>query len=158
MTKAIALSNQLTSRLLINLRTLSIFLYTTIIFFIAGRFLIWLPHPKKWPGITKIALYPICVVINYFFPVNLNLKTHVVPKTKVLFVSNHTTGFGLDAICMFAALYVNHGIFPRGLADRMHFLVPGWAHALWISGVFAGVFDVADEVMKSGQNLVVFPG
>lgn len=67
-------------------------------------------------------------------------------------------GFGIDAIAMVSAIYLQTGIYPRGLADRMHFLIPGWCHVLWLFGIFPGSFDNCDELMARGDAIMVFPG
>lgn len=75
-----------------------------------------------------------------------------------LYVGNHTLMGGLDAPLMVVGLYESTGVYLRSLADRLHFLVPGWRSMLTRYGSVEGSRANCGALMESGQNILVFPG
>lgn len=127
------------------------------------KLMIFVPHPLKWkasPWLARIAsilAWVVAKVILLVLPVKI-LAVNPPPRTQTLmFVSNHTVGFGIDSIILICAIYVKTGIYPRGLADRMHFKVPIWAHVLYMLGVFPAERCLVEEVMQEGVPVIVFP-
>jgi 1-acyl-sn-glycerol-3-phosphate acyltransferase len=75
-----------------------------------------------------------------------------------LYVGNHTIMGGLDAPLMLAGLYEHTGVYLRALADRAHFMVPGWRSQLTKFGTVLGSRENCAALMQSGANILVFPG
>jgi hypothetical protein len=85
-------------------------------------------------------------------------EEHIDPARPSLWVGNHTI-YGLIDISVFAAeIYQRHDIFLRGLADRNHFMVPGWRSTLTNLGAVLGTRENCRALMESGQHVLVFPG
>lgn len=55
-------------------------------------------------------------------------------------------------------LYSRRGIYFRGLADRVHMIVPGWKQFLEWFGAVKGTRAGCRELMESGQTILVYPG
>lgn len=85
-------------------------------------------------------------------------EEHVDPSRPSLWVGNHTI-YGLIDIPVFGAeLYLRHGIYLRGLADRNHFMVPGWRDTLAALGAVLGTRENCATLMEQGEQVLVFPG
>ena len=74
-----------------------------------------------------------------------------------LYVGNHTLTGVLD-VPHLAYVLRKHGIRPRGLGDRRHFLVPGWAQLLTAAGIVEGTREICSQLMEAGEHIVVYPG
>jgi len=75
-----------------------------------------------------------------------------------LFVGNHTLYGIMDVPLMLEHIYAKHGVLLRSLGDRGHFLVPVWRELLVNNGMVLGTPENCDELMESGQSILVFPG
>ncbi len=75
-----------------------------------------------------------------------------------LFVGNHTRYGVLDVPLLAQGIYLNTGIFPRGLADRLHYNIPYWRDTLGKSGVVIGSREMCSALMQAGESIMVFPG
>lgn len=94
---------------------------------------------------------------TYFAPKLFGLE-HVHPRKPALYVGNHSI-YGLIDLSLFGAeLYQQKGIYLRGLADRGHFLVPGWADLLTKLGAVIGSRDTCAQLMERKEHVLVFPG
>jgi len=83
---------------------------------------------------------------------------HVDPSRPTLFVGNHTLYAVQDIPHIQYELKRVHGIFPRTLSDRIHFLVPAWRDLLTAFGCVEGTRVNCRALMRAGQHLMVFPG
>ena len=83
---------------------------------------------------------------------------NVDPSCPALFVGNHTLYGVLDVPHLVYELYRVHGIFPRALGDRAHFVVPIWRDLLSGFGCVLGSRANCEALMRAGQNVLVFPG
>ena len=83
---------------------------------------------------------------------------NVDPSRPALFVGNHTLYGVLDVPHLAYELYRVHGIFPRALGDRAHFVVPIWRDLLSGFGCVLGSRANCEALMRAGQNVLVFPG
>jgi 1-acyl-sn-glycerol-3-phosphate acyltransferase len=93
----------------------------------------------------------------YFAPKLLGTE-HLDAETPTLWVGNHTI-YGLIDISVFATeLYLRHGIYLRGLADRNHFMVPGWRDTLVRLGAVLGTRENCAALMEEREHVLVFPG
>lgn len=93
----------------------------------------------------------------YFSPVYFGLD-NINPEKPHLFVGNHTIYGGMDIHFYWVALYKEKGICARGLGDHYHFLVPGWRTLLEKFGGVDGTAQNCADLMKKGENIIVFPG
>jgi 1-acyl-sn-glycerol-3-phosphate acyltransferase len=94
---------------------------------------------------------------TYFAPKVFGLE-HVHPRKPALYVGNHSI-YGLIDLSLFGAeLYQQKGIYLRGLADRGHFYVPGWADLLTKLGAVIGTRETCAQLMEHKEHIVVFPG
>jgi len=80
------------------------------------------------------------------------------PSCPTLFVGNHTLYGVQDVPHILYKLKRVHGIFPRTLADRAHFVVPVWRDLLTTFGCVNGTRENCTALMRAGQHLMVFPG
>jgi 1-acyl-sn-glycerol-3-phosphate acyltransferase len=79
------------------------------------------------------------------------------PDRGVLLVGNHTLLGLLDAPLLCAELW-DRGIGVRVLGNHAHFRLPRWRDLLLAAGVVPGTPAVAEELMRRGETLLVFPG
>ncbi len=93
----------------------------------------------------------------YFSPKYYGLD-HVSADRPTLFVANHTIYGLIDTALLAAELVLNKGIRFRGLADTLHFTVPGWSDFLRRGGAVIGTRENCDRLMEAGQHVLVFPG
>ena len=94
---------------------------------------------------------------TWFAPKLLGTE-HIDADTPALWVGNHTI-YGLLDISVFATeLYSDHGIYLRGLADRSHFLLPGWRETLVRLGAVLGTRENCSALMEEREQVLVFPG
>ncbi|MBJ8346736.1 lysophospholipid acyltransferase family protein [Antrihabitans sp. YC2-6] len=76
----------------------------------------------------------------------------------VLLVGNHSVLAFVDMPVMFLELERKTGRFPRGLADRLHFGIPGWRDLLTRMGAVEGTRDACREMLAAGEAVLVYPG
>jgi 1-acyl-sn-glycerol-3-phosphate acyltransferase len=79
------------------------------------------------------------------------------PERGALLVGNHTLIGLLDAPLLCAELW-ERGIAVRILGNHAHFKLPRWRDLLQSVGVVPGSPAVAEELMRRGETLLVFPG
>jgi 1-acyl-sn-glycerol-3-phosphate acyltransferase len=80
------------------------------------------------------------------------------PSRPTMFVGNHTLYGVQDVPHVVFELYRVHGIFPRALADRAHFVLPMWRDLLTAFGCVNGTRENCRALMNAGQHVMVFPG
>ena len=93
----------------------------------------------------------------YFDPVFEGLE-YISPDRPTLLVGNHSRFGGLEMQLFFNTVYVERGVFPRGLSDRLHYKIPGWRDALTASGAVLGSREMCSAMMEAGETLLVYPG
>jgi 1-acyl-sn-glycerol-3-phosphate acyltransferase len=79
------------------------------------------------------------------------------PRSGAMLVGNHTLIGLLDAPLLCAELW-ERGIAVRVLGNHAHFKLPRWRELLLSIGVVPGAPSIADELMRRGETLLVFPG
>jgi len=94
---------------------------------------------------------------TYFAPKVFGLE-NVHPRKPALYVGNHSIYGVIDLAVFGSELYRQKGIYLRGLADRGHFLVPGWADLLTKLGAVVGSRDACAQLMEQREHVLVFPG
>src|SRR3974390_2873988 len=80
------------------------------------------------------------------------------PSRPTLFVGNHTLYGIQDAPHILHELKRVHGIFPRPLAERAHFVIPVWRDLMTTFGCVNGTRENCTALMNAGQQIMVFPG
>ena len=80
------------------------------------------------------------------------------PKGGALFVGNHTIYGLMDVPFMVTELWKRELIWVRGLGDHGHYAVPGWRELLEFGGMVRGTRENVRELMRRGENVLVFPG
>lgn len=93
----------------------------------------------------------------YFSPESLGIE-NIERNKPTLFVGNHTRFGLLDVPLIIREIYLKTGIYPRGLADRVHYKVPLWREMLTRGGGVLGSREMCRALMKSGHSIMVFPG
>lgn len=81
-----------------------------------------------------------------------------VPESHALLVGNHTIYGFLDLPFMMAGLWKERGIPVRGLGDHGHYAIPVWRDLLARCGMVRGTRANCAELMRRGENVLVFPG
>ncbi|PWR20779.1 lysophospholipid acyltransferase family protein [Zavarzinia compransoris] len=76
----------------------------------------------------------------------------------VLLVGNHGMMGTLDAGVMAFGLKRRLGIWPRGLADHIHFAIPRWRDLFRAAGAVEGTPDGFRGLMALKSHVVVYPG
>jgi len=90
-------------------------------------------------------------------PVAVGLER--IPRTgPVLLVGNHTIYGGLDLATLGLAIYEGTGRHVRGLADHLHYAIPGWRDLLGRLGAVPGSRENCARLFAAGQPVLVFPG
>ena len=81
-----------------------------------------------------------------------------VPESHALLVGNHTIYGFLDLPFMMAALWHERGMTVRGLGEHAHYAIPVWRDFLAKCGMVRGTRANCRELMRRGENVLVFPG
>jgi len=90
-------------------------------------------------------------------PVTIGTE-HVPSEGAVLMAGNHTV-FGMLDIPMFGLEIFEHtGRSVRGLADHIHFALPGWRDLLVRLGAVRGTREECARLFREGHAVLVFPG
>ncbi len=76
----------------------------------------------------------------------------------VLFVGNHTIYGGLDLPLLGLTIYEGTGRWIRGLADHLHYEIPGWRDLLTRLGAVPGTRENCARLFADDQAVMVFPG
>ncbi len=94
---------------------------------------------------------------TWFAPKLLGTE-HINADEPTLWVGNHTIYGLLDISVLATELYAQHGIYLRGLADRTHFMLPGWRETLVRLGAVLGTRENCSALMADREHVLVFPG
>jgi 1-acyl-sn-glycerol-3-phosphate acyltransferase len=114
-----------------------------------------LPEPSSPP--SEQFSWPLRVLRWYYAPEFLHLERASLTRP-TLFVGNHSVLNVFDAILFADALYREHGIVLRPLADRAHFNVPLWRDVIVQQGGVIGTRENCAELMRRGAHILVYPG
>jgi 1-acyl-sn-glycerol-3-phosphate acyltransferase len=93
----------------------------------------------------------------YFTPEFFGLDNLDAQKP-TLYVANHTIYGVTDGTLYVAEAYLKKGIYMRGLADDMHFKIPGWNKIFTQLGFARGSRENCSLLMKQKQHILVYPG
>jgi len=93
---------------------------------------------------------------HWFSPTLIGLE-HLDPARPALYVGNHTL-LGYDVPPMVLGVYLERGVWLRGVADRAHFRVPVWGWGVSRFGGFNGTRESVSALMQAGQHILIFPG
>lgn len=94
---------------------------------------------------------------HYFDPQYLGLE-NIHPEKPTLLVGNHTRFGMLDIPLFIRGLYVERGVFARGLVDRLHYKIPVWRDLTGNNGGVLASREMCRALMLDGQTIMVFPG
>jgi 1-acyl-sn-glycerol-3-phosphate acyltransferase len=112
--------------------------------------------PFEPPAIESLQ-WMISPLRAYFAPKLFGLE-HLHRTKPALYVGNHSI-YGLIDLSLFAAeLYREKHIYLRGLADTVHFSIPGWGDTLTRLGVVAATRENCADLMLQGEHVLVLPG
>ncbi|MDJ0787908.1 MAG: lysophospholipid acyltransferase family protein [Myxococcota bacterium] len=90
-------------------------------------------------------------------PVSRGLER--VPRSgPVLFVGNHTMYGMLDVPMLGLQIYEGTGRLARGLADHLHYAIPGWRDLITRMGAVRGTRENCARLFEAGESVIVFPG
>ncbi|KAJ3099749.1 hypothetical protein HDU97_002775 [Phlyctochytrium planicorne] len=108
--------------------------------------------PPTW------AIVALTEPMRWIFPVKTR-GTDNIPRdhTRILFVGNHQL-YAFDIPIKFAQIYMETGVYVRGLADRIHFIIPFWRHFLVLFGGVNGSRENCSALMEANQPILVYPG
>ena len=82
---------------------------------------------------------------------------HLPASGGLLIAGNHSI-YGLELPIVPLEIWRQSGRYARGLADRMHFSVPGWRDFLSKAGAVVGSRDNCGRLLDAGEAVLVFPG
>jgi 1-acyl-sn-glycerol-3-phosphate acyltransferase len=82
---------------------------------------------------------------------------HLPQSGGVLIAGNHSV-YGLELPMVPLEIWRQTGRHPRGLADRMHFSVPGWRDFLRNVGAVVGSRENCGRLLDASEAVLVFPG
>ncbi|KAJ3336729.1 hypothetical protein HDU91_001691 [Kappamyces sp. JEL0680] len=74
-----------------------------------------------------------------------------------MFVLNHQLG-GLDIPLGIASIYLQTGLWPRAIQDRLHLKIPIYKQLTNLLGAFVGTRESCRVAMEAGMPLLVYPG
>ena len=94
---------------------------------------------------------------RYFSPETLGIE-HIPTDEPTLFVGNHTRFGVIDIPLMTREVYLQTGVYPRGLSDRMHYRLPVWRDMIGKMGGVLGSREMCRAMMEAGESILVFPG
>jgi len=114
-----------------------------------------LPEPSSPP--SEQFSWPLRVLRWYYAPEFLHLE-RASRARPTLFVGNHSVLNVFDAMLFADALYREHGIVLRPLADRGHFNFPLWRDVVVQQGGVIGTRENCAELMRRGAHILVYPG
>lgn len=82
-----------------------------------------------------------------------------IPRDRpVLLAGNHTIEGMLDLPLMVLGLWDEIGLFAHGMADHLHFRIPGWRDLLRAFGAVDGTRKNCRELMEARESVLVYPG
>lgn len=76
----------------------------------------------------------------------------------VLLIGNHSTFAFVDMPIMISEIDRVTGRFVRGMADHLHFAVPGWRDLLTRAGAMPGTRENCRALLAAGEAVLVYPG
>ena len=82
---------------------------------------------------------------------------HLPKSGGVLIAGNHSI-YGLELPMVPLEIWRQTGRHPRGLADRMHFSMPGWRDFLRNVGAVVGSRENCGRLLDASEAVLVFPG
>jgi 1-acyl-sn-glycerol-3-phosphate acyltransferase len=124
---------------------------------IKRRVTISMDEPTQWVSPPTWFLQNASKAIAFLFPHKVIREEEEPLPSSTLFVCNHQLG-AFELPLLYATIYLQTGLYPRGLADRFHFYVPIYRNVLWMIGGILGDREVCRKVMQARQPLLVFPG
>lgn len=105
------------------------------------------PDEKLFTRLYKLIQY-------YFKPTVIGLEN--IPNEPTLFIGNHAM-FGLDGLILMPTVYQETGRFLRAMGDKAWFQT-STGDKMAAGGMVLGNPQVCSALMKSGHDLLVFPG
>jgi 1-acyl-sn-glycerol-3-phosphate acyltransferase len=76
----------------------------------------------------------------------------------VLLAGNHTLEGMLDLPLMVLGLWEERQVFAHGMADHIHFQVPGWRDFLRSFGAVDGTRENCRTLMRARESILIYPG
>lgn len=95
--------------------------------------------------------------ITHYFSARLEGREHIPQHGPALIVSNHAL-FALDSLVLGSLLVRELNRYPRFLADRALWKVPGLRHVITAIGGLPGDPRSAEALLRDGELVVVYPG
>ena len=105
---------------------------------------------------TKSVMDTLLTPYKPFISVESTGLSRVPSNTPHLFVSNHSL-YGIEMPLLLNELYQNRDVFPRGLADHLHFATLNGPIVRAFGGV-DGTKENVDALMEKGESVLVYPG
>lgn len=76
----------------------------------------------------------------------------------VLLIGNHSAFAFLDMPLMISEIDRATGRYVRGMADNLHFAIPGWRDLLTRAGAVPGTRENCRALLAEGEAVLVYPG
>jgi 1-acyl-sn-glycerol-3-phosphate acyltransferase len=96
---------------------------------------------------------------KWFDPQFFGLE-NINPSKPTLFAGNHTRYGFFDALFLAPRIHYVTGLFPRTMADRVHYKtgIPAYRDLMTKNGAILGSRELCSALMTAGDTLMVFPG
>ena len=96
-------------------------------------------------------------LITDYFSATFENRERIPQHGPALIVSNHAL-FALDSVVLGALIVREVGRYPRFLADRALWKVPGLRQVITAIGGLPGDPRSADALLRAGELVIVYPG
>ncbi|XID74447.1 lysophospholipid acyltransferase family protein [Alkanindiges sp. WGS2144] len=113
--------------------------------------------PHQFKPLPSLMIKPVWWLSKCWFKPRFYGLEHLDLQKPALYIGNHTL-YGFDSPAFVLGVYQYKKIWLRGLADRFHFYLPLWRHALAQFGAFEGNRQAVAWLMQQGKHILIYPG
>jgi 1-acyl-sn-glycerol-3-phosphate acyltransferase len=115
------------------------------------------PSPLLREFLGTSSGHAVLTLLIDYFEATLEGAEHVPREGPALIVGNHGL-FALDTMVLGALIVRDLGRNPRFLSDRMLWRIPGFRQLITAIGALPGEPHTAEELLRRGDLVVVYPG
>jgi 1-acyl-sn-glycerol-3-phosphate acyltransferase len=112
------------------------------------------PSDREMRALLGLLVRPLSLVARPLFFGWENIPD----ERPLMFVGNHALYAFIDTPLLFSGLYLEKGIYLRGLGDAVLFRFPGWRDLLGHYGIVESNRQNCERLLNQGQCMLLFPG